>query len=380
MQRHIPLVGLCLAVFLIMTGMGMAVVALPEKFLRSSGPVQSSGWLAAIFAVSYMLCQYPAGRFADKYGYRQVLALGCFLIALSAIVFSVAQTPVAIYAGRFIQGAGEAPIWALAPALLGRLYPTMKGRVIGFYNAVFHLGLMLGPVIGAMVDTGEDPFLAFAVLSFTAMLLVLVSLRKSTPKRDAKPIAASFPAAPGRRIWPVVCGVPLFGAVYGLLVSCFPVHLATTASFSPKSLGAFFFYAYSGIATAQLVGGTLSDRYGRRSFILGGLMLISGGLFCFVLSPLRFSIATAAIMGLGLGMFAVSSMACINESCPDNRRGTASGLFYLTWGTGYFMGPLWVDQAGLFTGVLTLATYALAVSLLILWRFKASKTPQRAEV
>jgi len=368
MQRAIPLAGLCLAVFLVMIGMGMVVVALPEKYLQSSGTLRSSGWLASSFALSYMLFQYPAGRRADKYGYRQVLACGCFLIAVSGAVYSFAQTPAAIYAGRFIQGAGEAPIWASAPALLGQRYPSMRGRVMGLYNAAFHIGLMLGPVIGARFSTttGIGPFPAFSSLSLGALLIVLFTVRDSTPAHEETPAPASPAVGSNRSVWRMVCGLPLFGAVYGLFVSSFPVYLTTEAAFTQERLGTFFFSAYSGLAAGQLLAGTFSDRYGRTPFMAGGLWIISGGLVSFIMAPLLFANITAAASGFGLGVFAVSSMAFMNESYPDQRKGTASGMYYLAWGSGYFVGPLLVNLAGLSFGVLALASYSLVVSALIM--------------
>jgi MFS family permease len=127
MGRYMPLVGLCLAVFLVMTGMGMAVSVLPDRYLEVSGAPRSAGWLASIFAVAYMLFQLPAGRLADRHGFRPTLAAGCLLIAASAALYALAASPAAIYLGRFIQGAGEAPVWAAAPALLGRLHPRRPG-------------------------------------------------------------------------------------------------------------------------------------------------------------------------------------------------------------------------------------------------------------
>ncbi|MBU1002443.1 MAG: MFS transporter [Proteobacteria bacterium] len=371
MHRHIPLAGLCLAVFLIMTGMGVAAVALPGKYLQLSGTMRSSGWIASCFAVSYVLCQVPVGRWADRHGYWQVLALGCFLIAVSALIFSTAKTPAAIYAGRFIQGAGEAPVWASAPALLGRLYPTMRGRVMGLYNAAFHLGLMLGPLLGAcfLVRTGMDPFLVFAGASLVALVLVVSSLRGRQPScGDAAP-AREREAGAARYVWPVICAIPFYGAVYGLLVSCLPVHLTVDVDYSPERLGAFLFVVYAGIAVAQLTGGVLSDRYGRVRFIVGGLVGISVGLSGFIVElPLGF-MGAGAVMGLGLGFFAVASMALMNERAGRNCEGRASGLYFAAWGCGYFSGPLLVNLVGLASGVWLLVLYAFGASLVIAWRF-----------
>ncbi len=374
MHRHIALAGLCLAVFLVMTGMGMAVVALPERYLRLSGTMGASGWLASSFALSYMALQYPAGRWADRCGYRPVLVLGCLLVALAGLVFFLAASPLVLFLGRFVQGAGEAPLWAAAPALLGRLYPARRGWAMGLYNAAFHVGLMTGPVLGAwfMPESGQASFLAFSLMSLAAGGVVLFCLRGTyagSGPATKRSVASCQRAVSFRRLWPLLCGVPLFGAAYGLLVSCLPVHLALEAGFSQARLGLFFLCGYGGIALAQMAAGPFSDRYGRARFMAGGLGAMALGLAWFVFTATN-HLAAAAVLGVGLGGFAVASMALVNAACPDNKEGAASGLYYLAWGTGYFAGPQLANVAGLVHGAVALSLACLVAAGLTAWRFR----------
>ena len=366
MQRTFALVGLCLAVFLAMVGMGMAGVALPQKYIDLSGSIRCAGWLSSFFAIAYMTCQCPAGKFADRFGYRPVLACGFLLMAGAAWIFGAADTTTAIYAGRFLQGAGEAPVWASAPALLGRLYPSNSGRAMGFYNASFHLGLMLGPLAGAWQAGlfGGSPFDVFAWLCIGAVVLVLLTVRKtSSPQRES--VKTDDTAAAARSLWPVACCLPLFGAVYGLITSSIPIHLTTEEGFSQSQLGMFFFWLFSGISAAQCVAGNLSDRYGRRPFMAGGMLGIAAGLIGLFAGPHSIFLIVAVLLGLGLGTVAVSSMALVNESVAQGNQATASGYYYLVWGSGYFAGPLLVNSVGLGVGLTTLATCILCAAVLL---------------
>lgn len=371
MKRFIPLAGLCLAVFLVMTGMGMAIVALPEKYLRISGTMGASGWLAAMFAFAYMCCQYPAGRLADTVGFRPVLAAGCLLTAFAASLFCLAQTPFGIYAGRFIQGAGEAPIWASAPALLGRLYPDMKGRAMGLYNAAFHAGLMSGPalamgLLGSGLVGQDTPFVIFAVLCLVAAGLVLL-VPCGVPRAAGLAGSTGGSCLRDVRLWPIFCGVPVFGAAYGLLVSCLPVHLRAVAGLPQDRLGVLLFVAYAGIAAGQLGGGMLSDRFGRLPFLAGGIGLLGVALFCFAARPDTPMPVTFAGLGLGGGTFAVSSMALVSEASADARKGRACGLYFLAWGGGYFVGPLMANAFGLAPVAAGMGCAALLVACLQAW-------------
>ncbi|QJT09675.1 MFS transporter [Oceanidesulfovibrio marinus] len=366
MQRVLPLAGLCLAVFLAMIGMGMAGVALPQKYIELSGSMRSAGWLSSFFAISYMACQYPAGRMADTFGYRRVLACGFLLMAAAAWVFSEADTTMALYAGRFLQGAGEAPVWASAPALLGSLYPDNRGRAMGFYNAAFHLGLMLGPIAGALqaAHIAGSPFAAFAWLCLAAVVLVLVTVRTAASPRLESGKTHDTPAAV-RSLWPLACCLPLSGAVYGLITSSIPVYLTAARGFSQSRLGVFLFCLFSGIAAAQCLAGRLSDRYGRRPFMVGGLLGIAAGLVGLLSGSQPLLPASTILLGLSMGAFAVSSMALVNETVAEGRQATVSGYYYLVWGSGYFAGPLLANSVGLESGSLVLAAGLLAAAAIL---------------
>ncbi len=371
MRRYVPMAGLCLAVFLAMTGMGMVVAALPEKYLASGGDLRSAGWLSASFALAYMLCQYPAGRLADRLGARRVLAAGFALMAASAFAYVLARGNFGIYAGRFLQGAGEAPVWAIAPALLGRLYPTMRGRALGCYNAAFHLGLMAGPLAGVWYAArlGGDPFAAFGWLCLGAMGLTL-AMAGAGSQNAASPTEQGVAGRPSLGgLWPVLGTLPVAGAAYGLLTSSFPVHLAGEAGYGPKALGMFFFWVYAGIAVSQAVAGRLSDRFGRGPFIGSGLAAMGAGLWGSLNASLSLALAAFGLLGLGLGTFAVASLARVNDASPAGVRGRACGIYYLAWGTGYFAGPLCANAWGLgaTVGFLT-ACAALGALLAVLPR------------
>jgi MFS family permease len=149
------MIALNLAVFLLMLGIGMVMALLPQRIIDLSGSASKVGCLASAFAVSYLFLQLPMGRLADRYGFKLFLALGYLLCALTGLLYIAAESPEVIFLGRLLQGAGEAPVWALAPALLSVLYPTAKGRTIGVYNASLHLGLTAGPLLGIFVAPGR---------------------------------------------------------------------------------------------------------------------------------------------------------------------------------------------------------------------------------
>jgi len=343
-----------LAASLLMVGVGMIVALLPQRILAFSDSLTSVGYLASAFALSYLVVQLPIGALADRLGAKPFLVLGYVLCCVSGLAFFFAGSSEALFFGRFIQGAGEAPVWALGPALLSLAYPQAKGKVIGIYNASIHTGLTLGPLLGLVLfpmGIGNLPFLLFAGLCFGAGMTVLLFLPR-TP--------AAFGAVAGRRPalrdlqhllarrGPLItlAGVFLYGAGYGIFVSVLPASLALWKGFDNRAIGLFFALFYVAISLSQLLVGPLSDRHGRRPYMISGFLLAAIGFASFAPVPHPWTYGPLALASFGLGVFCVSSMAYLNESVPEALRASVSGSYYLAWGLGYFLGPLVVGRLG----------------------------------
>ncbi len=343
-----------LAATLLMVGVGMIVAVLPRRVLDLSGSLQDVGYLASVFALSYLLLQLPIGYLADRLGAKRFLLLGYALCCLSGLVFFRSGSPETLFLGRFVQGAGEAPVWALGPALLSLAYPRAKGKAIGIYNAAIHGGLAAGPLLGVFLfpaAAGGLPFLVFAALCICGGAAVLLFL----PRR---PAAAGRVAGAAPRLRDLaglltlrgpsatLSGVVLYGAGYGVFISVLPAFLTLSKGFDSLANGLFFALFYIAISVAQLVVGPLSDRQGRQAYMVAGLVMAAIGFGSFAPFPQPWIYVPLTLAGLGLGVFCVSSLARLNDCVPESLTATASGGYYLAWGLGYFLGPLVVAQLG----------------------------------
>ncbi|WP_346894252.1 MFS transporter [uncultured Roseibium sp.] len=370
MPRVTPLFVLSLAASLLMVGVGMIVSILPERVYAASGNLQSVSLIASVFAVSYLLAQVPVGILSDRFGVRIFLVLGYGFCGLSGVIFFTSPSADGIFLGRLIQGIGEAPIWALGPALLSRAYSQSKGRAIGLYNAAIHAGLTLGPLAGLAIGTSGDgslPFLIFAGLCFAGGMAIFFLLPKEVRQTETGLSGKADPRAllrvmTERRHAVLFAGVLLYGACYGIFVSVLPISLTLLNGFGPQATGVLFFLFYCAISLSQVVAGPLSDRHGRRGFLIGGMGLATLGFGTFFFLPGLWALGPLFVSSLGLGAFCVASIAELNEAVQPGLRGTVSGGYYLFWALGYFSGP---QAIGLFgTGAQETGYGVLGVVLL----------------
>lgn len=353
MERYKSVIVVNISVFLVMLGVGMSVALLPQKIMSFSNSVSSVGYLAAAFALPYVLLQIPIGRLSDKFGFKSFLVGGYFLCALTGLLYYFAKTPSLIYLGRIIHGIGEVPIWALAPALLSIQYPDQKGRYIGIYNASLHCGLTTGSLLGILIyqtwQEGEA-FLLFSGLSFLGGLFIALFV-KNPPQEPAKNISIKKTESitfllNSRIIQVVLVGIVLYGAGYGIFMTIIPAFLISAKNCTQTVVGVFFTLFYIALSLSQLIAGPLSDYKGRKPAMICGLMMAAIGLAIFLEFRQSLLIGLLTLTAVGLGVFCVSAMSFLNDSVPRSLKGTVSGAFYFAWGAGYFCGPLLFGKLG----------------------------------
>jgi MFS family permease len=170
-------------------------------------------------------------------------------------------------------------------------------------------------------------------------------------------------------------GILLYGAGYGIFISVLPATLIQGKGFDQSSIGWFFTLFYIAISVSQLVVGPLSDKHGRKMYMISGLLMVAFGFASFDAMPGAWTYVPLGLASLGLGFFCVSSLAYLNECVPSSLRGSISGCYYLFWGGGYFLGPLFIG--GLSTGAQSILGYYLLALMAtglagVLWIFRAA--------
>lgn len=375
MSKFTPLFILSLSATLLMVGVGMIVALLPQRVFAATGSLESVGLIASAFALAYLLSQLPIGILSDRYGPKLFLIFGYIICGIAGIVFFAAQNVHTIYIGRAIQGIGEAPIWALGPAVLSLAYPDAKGRAIGIYNAAIHSGLTLGPLLGlfiAPIGQRGMPFLVFAGLCFVAGIIVILGLsqgiRQAQTKRANISAYQLIMVLRQPKIDIILLGVLFYGTGYGVFVSILPISLAGSNGLDATAIAIFFVIFYAAISLAQLVAGPMSDRVGRWSFMMWGMAAAAIGIVAFDGFSGVWVFLPVGLASLGLGVFCVASITALNECVSDNLKGTISGAYYFFWAIGYMLGPILIGaltsilpHIGYLVLGLMLALYSLAV-------------------
>lgn len=352
MDNKKTMMGLSVSVFIMMLGVGTIMPLLPGKVLSLSGSEAAVAYIASAFALPYLLLQIPMGAWADRLGVKRFLIAGYVLCGLSGLIYRFADSAALVFIGRITQGAGEAPLWALAPALLSILYADSKGRAMGFYNATLHVGLTLGPLLGILLlrhGSGEINFIFFAVCCAVSAVCVAVFVEdiRSAGAQDVKfDFAEMKQVASNRAVLVVFFGIMLYGAGYGLFLTTLPAFMVRANGYSQTFVQFFFASYYLAVSLSQVVTGPLTDKYGTEKFMITGLFATAVLLALLpVLSSQAASLAAVLVASVGLGTFFLASMSFLNSTVSEKLKGTISGTYYLFWGIGFFTGPIIVGRA-----------------------------------
>ncbi len=318
------------------------------------------GILEGVAEALVLVVKMVSGTLSDWLGKRKALALaGYGLAALTKPLFPLADSFAVVFIARALDRIGKGIRGAPRDALVTDLTPApLRGASFGLRQSLDTLGALAGPLAASllMVASGGSFRLVFwiavlpAVLS-VVVLAVLVREPEGAPlAREMRPrLAWSELRRFTRAFWGVV-------AIGGVL---------TLARFSEaflvlraQGLGLGVDYVPLVLVVMNLVyaasaypAGRLSDRVERRSVLAAGtLALVVADIVLGVASGAGGLIAGVALWGLHMGLSQGLLAALVADAAPEDRRGTAFGLFNLVSGVvllaaSVIAGVLW-DRIG----------------------------------
>ncbi|HEY8000585.1 MAG: MFS transporter [Vicinamibacteria bacterium] len=339
MRRLFPLVA---AVILVDTMFYAAITPLLPEYADDLGLSKTSaGLLSASYAAGTLLAALPAGFLAARIGFRSVMILGLGLIGVSSVAFAFAGSVVVLDLARFAEGVGGACAWTGGLAWLLAAAPAdRRGEVIGAALAAAIFGILLGPVIGGIATVIGPEIVFCAVAAVAAGLGVWVFATpgiKPLGVPNVRRVAAAIVSGPVVfAFWLVVMPSVLSGA-FDVLIPLRMDALGATGI----AVGAAFFTAAAIEAFTAPVIGRLSDRRGRMTPILAGL--IACPLAALVLplpeSVVLLAVALVAVV-LAMSLIWTPAMALLsdNAEAAGLDLAFASALVSLAWAGGQVIG------------------------------------------
>ncbi|WP_068156529.1 MFS transporter [Rhodococcus phenolicus] len=378
------------ASFVIALGFGLVAPALPQFARSFDVGITAATVVVSAFAAMRLAFAPASGALVQKLGERPVYITGVLIVALSTGACAFAANYWQLLVFRGLGGIGSTMFTVSALGLIIRIAPPdARGRVSGLYATSFLLGNIGGPLVGgALVGFGlRVPFVIYAVALLLAAAVVGISLRGSAL---AEPAAAD--GAPTVRlrdalrepIYRAALGSNLANgwAVYGVRVAMMPLFVVEVLKRDASLAGVALTVFAVGNALVLMWSGRLSDRHGRRPFVLVGLLVCGVGTIGMGLTDdVALFFVTSLVAGIGSGLLGPPQQAAVADVVGSKARGgPVLAAFQMTADVGSVVGPI---VGGLLAehlsyGVAFTVTGAMLLAAALPWALLARTTPSAA--
>ncbi|MCX5141756.1 MFS transporter [Streptomyces sp. NBC_00338] len=403
-SRHLAL-GV-IATGLLMTVLDGSIVTVAMPAIQNDLGFTPGGlsWVVNAYLIAFGGLLLLSGRLGDLIGRKRMFLAGTAVFTAASVLAGAAGTPALLIAARFLQGAGSAMASAVGLGILVTLFTESRerARAIAVFSFTGAAGASIGQVLGGILTDALDWHWIFFINLPIGLAALLVAVR--VLPGDRGPGLTAGADAVGALL--VTAGVMVgiysvvevesygwvsphtlgLGALAVALLAAFFVRQATAATpllplrilrsrsvaganlvqilmvaalFSFQILVALYLQrvlGYGATATglamlpaAAVIGAVslgisarLSTRFGDRSVLLAGLVLLIGVLGLLTRLPVHAHYATDLLpvmflaAGFGLALPALTTLGMSGAGEED--AGLASGLFNTTQQIGMAMG------------------------------------------
>ena len=157
------------------------ILSIYPAFLNDNGMSDTDIlMLYFVFGISRVASLALAGRLARRIGITLISATAA--ISAGLMISVVAESTAMFAASLLLMGFGFSVLFPLTlEIVLRRTRKAVSGKVIGAYETVFGIGMVIGPVIGGYVTQNfgdKAPYLVFGMIGAGVTIMAIVTRRK----------------------------------------------------------------------------------------------------------------------------------------------------------------------------------------------------------
>ncbi len=283
------------------------------------------------------------GYLLDRLSVRTVVSIGLLFSLIGITALQFADVPWVFITAAAVYGIGISPIWIVC---LTRVKEDQRATQMGFLYTIWLIGLGTGPVVTNLLLDHYNKNLTYWVMvgvSLAAWLLSLLITGSRSVHIDVVPFRKQLSIL-GSRLKDMrllLPGMVLQTLGAGMLLPILP-------SFAEKSLGmstthySLLLFIGGGCTVLGLIPmGKLSDKFGKKWFLIVGFLAF--GIVLFALTghpPLALSLFWAFVLGISYAAVLPAWNALLAAFVPPGQQGLGWGVLSTVEGIGGMIGPI----------------------------------------
>ncbi|MDD4803303.1 MAG: MFS transporter [Syntrophomonas sp.] len=369
---------LCLTNFVLFMSTQMLIPCLPGYIMEIGGDQKDIGYVVGAYTAGAMIMRPLAGWLVDNHGRKRILLLGMIMMATASLLYIPARGILIVSLIRILHGFALAlATTAMVTLVVDNLPMSRLNEGMGYFGLTSSLSMTIAPIIGfSLIGKSGYPLMFGAII-----VLTMLSLGASLFIRNSQTISkTTHPKADV--VWSqllekkavIPSGMAFFvAAVYGAVLSFISLHAAERGIFN---IGLFF----TAMASIMFISRPIAGRWVDKGYLITVLIIAHMSLLIGVTvtalsqSILHFIIA-GSFLGLGYGILNPTLQALSVCNVPPNRRGAATGTFFIAFDLGIGLGTILWGYVAALTNYQTMYFFTLipiAVAGVIFFRHKYS--------
>lgn len=378
-------IKLIMVLFVCMVIMGLdrssVSVAAPIMMEELGIAPSQMGLLLSAFFWTYTLCNIPAGRLADRFGAKKVLAGAAAIWSIASALTGCMSNLIGLMAARMGVGVGEAGVFPTMAKIAAEQFPGReRATATGCYLAGARLGYALTPVVIGFLIAQFNWRLAFIITGVGSLLFCMFWFfwydeqkgRVFAKSVDAeieleKQIVPWLKLLTNRNILGLF--VAKFGAnyLYFMFLTWIPSYLVMERGFSILEMGVYASLPFVVAFITQPLTGFVSDFIIRRGFsktlARKGVLVIAQALSATIIAVAFVDDPMIAILILTVNIAAASTIGGMmqtmaSEIAPFGMAATVTGAMNTVGAIAGVLAPT-------LTGIIVEMTGSFQMALLV---------------
>jgi FSR family fosmidomycin resistance protein-like MFS transporter len=333
------------------------------------------GFVSMLYSLAGSVSQPFFGWLGDQRGARPLAVLGVAAIATTVGVMRFVDNYTVLIALALIAGMGSGAFHPQGATLAARAPSAQRGASASIFMLGGNTGFAFGPILNTAIFAMTGSFMPETLTALGLAQAAIIFWALASQPREAHRMADSSPTANVQRaaisVIVVLMLVMFLRSWVHSSISTYVPQVFKSFGYSNADAGNVLFSILLPLAIGGLIGGTLSDRIGRRRILITTTVLCGPLLWLLVQSDSTIVYVAGVLLGLMMGASTPVTLVMAQSLVPRGlglMSGIVLGFTFISGAIGVAISGIFADQIGLLqmmnvNAVLPVIAAALALLL-----------------